>query len=245
VRSFRYFDIVMVAFVAVLLISNIASNKFVSLGPFQYDGGTILFPLSYIFGDILTEVYGYRRSRRVIWVGFGSAALMALVLWVVTLLPIPGDFGPQPQSDAFNIALQSTPYIVLGSLIAFWAGEFSNSFVLAKMKILTKGKWLWTRTIGSTIIGEGVDTILFASIAFALGGVLLGSPMEGSAFWILVISNYIFKVGVEVVLTPVTYLIVNFLKRTEREDYYDIGTDFNPFNLATAEPSNTANAGAQ
>ncbi|HST05388.1 MAG TPA: queuosine precursor transporter [Chloroflexia bacterium] len=243
-RSFRYFDIVMVAFVAVLLISNIASNKFVSLGPFQYDGGTVLFPLSYIFGDILTEVYGYRRSRRVIWMGFGSAGLMAIVLWVVTLLPIPGDFGPQPQSDAFNMALQSTPYIVLGSLIAFWAGEFSNSFVLAKMKILTKGKWLWTRTIGSTIIGEGIDTLLFAGIAFALGGVLLGSPMEGSAFWTLVISNYIFKVGIEVVLTPVTYLIVGFLKRTEREDYYDIGTDFNPFNLAAPDPPNTANAGA-
>jgi uncharacterized integral membrane protein (TIGR00697 family) len=234
----------MVAFVAVLLISNIASNKFVSLGPFQYDGGTVLFPLSYIFGDILTEVYGYRRSRRVIWMGFGAAGLMAIVLWVVTLLPIPGDFGPQPQSDAFNMALQSTPYIVLGSLIAFWAGEFSNSFVLAKMKILTKGKWLWTRTIGSTIIGEGIDTLLFAGIAFALGGVLLGSPMEGSAFWTLVISNYIFKVGIEVVLTPVTYLIVGFLKRTEREDYYDIGTDFNPFNLTAPDPPNTAHAGA-
>ncbi len=244
-RSFRYFDIVMVAFVAVLLISNIASNKFVSVGPFQYDGGTVLFPLSYIFGDILTEVYGYRRSRRVIWMGFGAAALMAIVLWIVTLLPIPADFGAQPQSDAFNVALQSTPFIVLGSLIAFWAGEFSNSFVLAKMKIFTKGKFLWTRTIGSTIVGEGIDTILFASIAFALGGVLLGSPMEGGAFWTLVISNYIFKVGLEVVLTPVTYVVVNFLKRREHEDYYDIGTDFNPFNLSTAEPSNTANAGAQ
>ena len=244
-RSFRYFDIVMVAFVAVLLISNIASNKFVSVGPFQYDGGTVLFPLSYIFGDILTEVYGYRRSRRVIWMGFGAAALMAIVLWIVTLLPIPPDFGPQPQSDAFNVALQSTPYIVLGSLIAFWAGEFSNSFVLAKMKILTKGKLLWTRTIGSTIVGEGIDTSTIRGHRLRARRCVLGSPMEGSAFWTLVISNYIFKVGLEVVLTPVTYVVVSFLKRKEHEDYYDIGTDFNPFNLSTADPSNTSNAGAQ
>lgn len=240
-KTFKYFDLVMVAFVAVLLISNIASNKFTDLGWFQFDAGTILFPLGYIFGDVLTEVYGYKRSRRVIWMGFGSAALMALVLWIVTLLPIPTNFGPQPQSEAFNVALQGTPFIVLGSLVAFFAGEFSNSFVLAKMKIATKGKWLWSRTIGSTIVGEAVDTLLFAGIAFALGGALLGSPWESGALWTLIISNYIFKVGVEVVLTPVTYLVVNFLKRTEREDYYDTGTNFNPFALGqTGEAQNAA-----
>lgn len=242
-KSFKYFDVVMVAFVAVLLISNIASNKFVDLGWFQFDGGTILFPLSYIFGDVLTEVYGYKRSRRVIWMGFGAAGLMALVIWVVTILPIPGNQGPQPQSDAFNLALSGTPFIVLGSLVAFFAGEFSNSFVLAKMKIATKGKWLWSRTIGSTVIGEAVDTLLFASIAFALGGALLGSPWETGALWTLIISNYVFKVGVEVVFTPITYLVVGFLKRTEHEDYYDVGTDFNPFTLSTtsAEPQGATN----
>ena len=231
-KNYRYFDLVMVAFVAVLLISNVASNKFVEFGPFQYDAGTLLFPLSYIFGDILTEVYGYKRSRRVIWSGFGAAALMAVVLWIVTLLPIPGNAGPQPQSEAFNAGLASTPFIVLGSLVAFFAGEFSNSFVLAKMKVAMRGRQLWARTIGSTVVGEAIDTLLFATIAFAIGSALLGTPTDGSFFWTLVISNYIFKVGVEVLFTPITYAIVGFLKRAEREDYYDTNTNFNPFVLA-------------
>lgn len=230
-KSYRYFDLIMAAFVAVLLISNITSNKIVQLGPFTYDGGTILFPLSYIFGDMLTEVYGYQRSRRVIWTGFALSALMAVVLWLVTALPIAQGTGLEAQSAAFNQALATTPYIVVGSLIAFFAGEFSNSFVLAKMKIATKGRWLWSRTIGSTLVGEAVDTLLFATIAFAIGGVLTGSPMEGGAFAALVWSNYIFKVGIEVLFTPVTYAVVGFLKRVEHEDYYDVGTDFNPFVL--------------
>jgi uncharacterized integral membrane protein (TIGR00697 family) len=226
-KAYRYFDLVMAAFVAVLLISNIASNKIVTLGPFTYDAGTLLFPLSYIFGDVLTEVYGYRRSRRVIWTGFAAAALMAVVLWVVTLIPAAPDAGPN--TDAFNAAVGSTPYIVLGSLIAFFAGEFSNSFILARMKVATNGRWLWARTIGSTIVGEAVDTILFLTIAFAIGGVLQGSPMEGALFWSIFWSNYVFKVGVEVLFTPITYGIVGFLKRAEHEDYYDRNTDFNPF----------------
>ena len=226
-KAYRYFDLVMAAFVAVLLISNIASNKIVTLGPFTYDAGTLLFPLSYIFGDVLTEVYGYRRSRRVIWTGFASAALMAVVLWVVTLIPAAPDAGPN--TEAFNSAVGSTPYIVLGSLIAFFAGEFSNSFILARMKVVTNGRWLWSRTIGSTIVGEAVDTILFLTIAFAIGGVLQGSPMEGALFWSIFWSNYVFKVGVEVLFTPITYGIVGFLKRAEHEDYYDRNTDFNPF----------------
>lgn len=235
-KNFKYFDLVMAAFVAVLIISNIASNKIVqfgSLGSYNliFDAGTILFPLSYIFGDVLTEVYGYKRSRRVIWTGFAAVGLLALVLWLVTLLPVAPDSGPN--SAVFDQAVSSTPYIVLGSLVAFWAGEFSNSFVLAKMKVLTKGRWLWSRTIGSTLIGEGVDTLLFAGIAFAMGSALQGSPMASDLLWSIIISNYIYKVGVEVLFTPITYLAVNFLKRAEREDYYDVNTNFNPF-LVTA-----------
>ncbi len=234
-KNYRYLDIVTVAFVAVLLISNVASNKLVTFGPFTYDAGTLLFPLSYIFGDVLTEVYGYKRTRRVIWLGFGAAALMAAVLWVVTLLPVPTDAGSQPQSEAFNVGLASTSYIVLGSLVAFFAGEFSNSFTLARLKVATQGRWLWLRTISSTVVGQAIDTVLFLTIAFGIGGALMGSPMEGSLFWSIVISNYIFKVGVEVLFTPITYAIVGFLKRAEHEDYYDTHTNFNPFALSTAE----------
>ena len=232
-KSYRYLDLVMAAFVAVLLISNIASNKIVLFGTLTFDAGTLLFPLSYIFGDILTEVYGYKRSRRVIWTGFGATALMALVLWTVTLLPPAPDSGPQ--TAVFDQAIASTPYIVLGSLLAFWAGEFSNSFLLAKMKVATQGRWLWSRTISSTLVGQAIDTILFASIAFALGGLLLNSPMPGEIFWSIVISNYIFKVAVEVLFTPITYAIVGFLKRREQEDYYDTNTDFNPFKVSAAD----------
>ena len=239
-KNYRYFDLVMAAFVAVLLISNVASNKIVQLGPFTYDAGTILFPLSYIFGDILTEVYGYKRSRRVIWTGFAASALMALVFWVVTLLPIPADQGPQPQSEAFNIALNSTPFIVLGSLVAFFAGEFTNSYVLARLKVATRGRWLWSRTIGSTLVGQVVDTLIFLTIAFAIGFAVLGSPMDGNLFWSIVISNYIFKVGVEVLFTPITYAIVGFLKRAEHEDYYDTHTDFNPFILSVRDDRDAA-----
>jgi uncharacterized integral membrane protein (TIGR00697 family) len=234
-KPYRYFDLIMAAFVAVLLISNIASNKIVNLGelpafgPLIFDGGTILFPLSYIFGDVLTEVYGYSRSRRVIWTGFALTALMAVVLWVVTQLPSAA--GTEAQGAAFNQALAITPFIVLGSLVAFFAGEFSNSFILAKMKVATRGRWLWMRTIGSTLVGEGVDTLLFATIAFAVGGALTGNPMDGGIFATLVWSNYLFKVGIEVLFTPITYAVVGFLKRAEREDYYDVGTDFNPFVL--------------
>ncbi len=218
-RAYRHFDSVMALFVAVLLISNVASSKILLLGPFTFDGGTILFPLSYIFGDILTEVYGYSRSRKVIWTGFFCTGLMALVFVVVGMLPpAPGWDG----QEAYMTILGITPRIVLGSLIAYFSGEFSNSYVLAKMKIWTRGRWLWMRTIGSTVVGEGVDTLLFVLIAFY--GVLL-PPLLGS----VILSNYVFKVGVEALATPVTYAITNFLKRAENEDYYDYHTDFNPF----------------
>jgi hypothetical protein len=222
-KDYKYFDLIMALFVAVLLISNIASTKILELGPFTFDGGTLLFPISYIFGDILTEVYGYRRSRRVIWAGFGSAALMAGVLALVGALPPAEGWENQ---EAYEAILGTTPRIVLGSLIAYFAGEFSNSYTLAKMKVLTQGRWLWTRTIGSTLVGEGVDTILFVTIAFA-------GTMPWSLFWSIVVSNYIFKVALEALMTPATYRITNFLKRSENEDVYDVDTDFNPFRLDT------------
>lgn len=219
--GYRYFDLIMALFVSVLIISNVASSKIVDLGPFTFDGGTLLFPISYIFGDILTEVYGYRRSRRVIWAGFAAAALMAGVLALVGALPPAEGWDNQ---GAYEAILGTTPRIVLGSLIAYFAGEFSNSYVLAKMKIWSQGRWLWTRTIGSTLVGEGVDTLLFVLIAF-------GGTLPWSLLWSILISNYVFKVGLEAAMTPVTYRITDFLKRSENEDVYDIGTDFNPFKI--------------
>ena len=221
-RKYRYFDLIMALFVAVLLISNVASTKIMKLGPFTFDGGTILFPVSYIFGDILTEVYGYRRSRRVIWTGFFCTGLMAAVLAIVGSLPPAQGWENQP---AYQAILGQTPRIVLGSLIAYFAGEFSNSYTLAKMKIWTGGRWLWTRTIGSTLVGEGVDTLLFVIIAFA-------GTIPGALVWSIIISNYLFKVGVEAAMTPVTYRVANFLKRSEHADVYDVGTDFNPFKVS-------------
>jgi uncharacterized integral membrane protein (TIGR00697 family) len=224
-RNYRYLDFITAFFVAVLLISNTVSVKPVRLWLFTYDGGTILFPLSYIFGDILTEVYGYARSRRVIWLGFSATALMAVMYILIGRLPAAGDWPFQ--KDYQNI-LGLAPRIVAASLIAYFSGEFSNSFVLARMKIMTHGRWLWTRTIGSTLVGELVDTMLFVVIAF------LGAPgYPTRLLTAIVISNYIFKVGVEVLFTPVTYWAVGFLKRREHEDFYDRQTDFNPFRVST------------
>lgn len=220
-KAFRYFDLIMALFVAILLISNIASTKILQLGPLTFDGGTLLFPISYIFGDILTEVYGYARSRRVIWMGFFCALLMALTLTVVGWLPPAAGWEGQ---EAYQAILGMTVRIVLASLVAYWAGEFSNSYTLARMKILTEGRWLWTRTIGSTIVGQGVDTFLFVIIAFA--GVLPGDLLLS-----IIISNYLFKTGLEIAMTPLTYWTVNFLKRVESEDFYDVDTNFNPFYL--------------
>jgi len=231
-RAFRYFDLVMALFVTVLIVSNVASSaKIVDWGinlfgiPLAFDAGTILFPISYVFGDVLTEVYGFRRSRRVIWAGFGCLAFSALVLWLVRIMPAEATWQEYAGQEAYNAILggMSTGGIVLASLVAYWLGEFSNSMVLAKMKILTKGKWLWTRTIGSTLIGEGIDSVAFIAIA-CLVGVF---PWE--LFGTLVLTNYIFKVSIEVLMTPVTYLVVNRLKKAEDEDYYDYKTRFTPF----------------
>ena len=224
-RQFRHYDQIMALFVAVLLISNIASSKILDLWRFTFDGGTILFPLSYIFGDVLTQVYGYRRSRRVIWAGFGGLAFASLMAWVVVALP-PAPFW-QNQA-AYEIAFGSAPRIALASLVAFLCGEFVNSYVLAKMKIWTDGRWLWTRTIGSTIFGEGVDSLLFYPLAFYGGGLMPDERLPG-----IMLAQFLGKVGVEILFTPVTYRVVAALKRAEHEDYYDRNTDFNPFTLKT------------
>ena len=231
-RRYLYFDLVMAGFVTVLIVSNIASSaKLVDWGVsvfgirLAFDAGTILFPVSYIFGDVLTEVYGYRRSRRVIWAGFACLAVSALVLWLVRIMPGEAGWLAGGGQQAYLLALggMSTGGIVLASLVAYFAGEFSNSFVLAKMKILTRGKWLWTRTVGSTLVGEAVDTAIFVTIA-SLTGVF-----PWTVFVTLVLTNYIFKVAIEAVMTPVTYRVVRVLKKAEQEDWYDHDTDFNPF----------------
>ena len=218
---YRFLDIITACFVTVLILSNISSTKILSLGWFSFDGGTIIFPLAYIFGDILTEVYGYARARRVIWTGFAMNLLMILIFWIVTKLPPAGDWGGQ---EAFASVLGVVPRIVLGSFVAYLCGEFLNSYILAKLKIKTKGKMLWFRTIASTIVGQFFDTTIFLFIAFA--GVL-----SWDLIWIIWISNYIFKIGTEIILLPVTYRVVNWLKKKESEDYYDINTNFNPLKL--------------
>ncbi len=237
---FKYFDWMMALFVTVLLVSNVASSaKIVDWGvslwgvPLAFDAGTLLFPLGYIFGDVLTEVYGYRRSRRVIWTGFACAALMSATFWLVGRLPGEAVWQANVGQDKYDAVLGgvSTGAIIVASLAAYFGGEFSNSYVLAKMKILTRGRWLWTRTIGSTLVGEGVDTVLFVTLA-----TLFEAPGFDPAIWpSLVVTNYVFKCGVEALMTPATYRVVNLLKRAENQDYYDYNTDFNPFELGTGE----------
>lgn len=208
-------------FVAVLLISGIVSTKIIDIGPFIFDGGTLLFPLSYIFGDILTEVYGYRTSRKVIWTGLVAMLLMIAMIVIINFLPANAE---RWQQSAYETILMATPRIFLGSIIAYFVGEFVNAFVLAKMKVWMEGKHLWMRTIGSTIIGQAVDTLVFVMIAFY-------GIMDMQTLWIIILSNYMFKVLVEVVLTPLTYRVVAYLKRREETDVYDVSTNFNPFVL--------------
>lgn len=217
----KYFLYIAILFVAMLMISNTVAVKLIQIGPFIFSGGIFIFPISYIFGDILTEVYGYKASRKIIWSGFAALVLMSFCYFLVQLLPSPVFWQNQ---HAYEVILGAVPRIVLGSIVAYFAGEFSNSYVLSKMKVWMNGKHLWMRTIGSTVIGEGVDTILFATIAFA--GTI---PFAGLAM--LILSGYVAKVAYEVVLTPVTYLIVNKLKRAEGIDVYDRGITYNPFVL--------------
>lgn len=207
-KNYKLYDITVGVFVAVLIISNIASTKALILGPFTFDGGTILFPIVYIFGDVLTEVYGFKKASRVIWIGFFSLMLMSFALWMVGKLPSAPDW--QYQSSYENI-LMATPRIALASIIAYWFGSFSNSYILVKMKELTKGKHLWTRTIGSTIIGELVDTLLFCTIAFY-------GVWDNSLLYSVIVSNYIFKVSYEVLATPITYYVVGKFKKVEGKE---------------------------
>jgi len=232
---FRYYDYVMAAFVAILLLSNVLGAgkvaqiwlpgigiwPFETAGWWPFGAGILFFPLSYVIGDVLTEVYGYARARRVIWAGFVATAFMAFMAWVVVALPPAPDWTNQA---AYDTIFGQVPRIVLASMIAFWAGEFVNSFVLAKMKVWTKGKHLWSRTIGSTFAGQGVDSLIFYPLAF-----------WGAQGWTndlvlkVLVTQWVLKVSWEVLLTPVTYAVVGFLKRREGVDVYDEGTDFTPF----------------
>ncbi len=221
-RNSKYFIYIAIAFVVVLVLSNITAGKIAKFGPFFLSGATIVFPISFIFGDILTEVYGYKASRRIIWSGFASLVFMSLILWLVQLLPSAPFWQNQ---DAYETILGSVPKIVFASMTAYFLGEFSNSFVLSRMKVWMKGKHLWMRTIGSTIVGEGVDSIFFAMIAFY-------GTMPFSALITLILSIYIFKVLYEILATPFVYLIVNRLKKAEGIDVYDKGISYNPFTLA-------------
>lgn len=220
ITQFRAFDIVMAAFVTILLLSNvIGAGKVATLGGWEFGAGILFFPIGYVIGDVLTEVYGYARARRCIWVGFSALLFMAFMSWVVVNLPpAPGWTGQSAYESVFG----QVPRIVMASIVAFWAGEFVNSFVLAKMKIWTKGKKLWTRTIGSTIFGQAVDSAIFYPLAFI--GVWSSAQVAT-----VMVTNWALKVAWEIFLTPVTYAVVNRLKRHEGVDLYDEGTDFSPF----------------
>ena len=225
-HRFRYYDFVMAAFVTVLLLSNVigaAKPTFITIAGQQwvYGAGILFFPLGYVIGDVLTEIYGYARARRVIWAGFGALLFMAFMSWVVVSLPPAQGWDGQA---AYESVFGQVPRIVLASIVAFWAGEFVNSFVLAKMKVWTQGKHLWQRTIGSTIAGQGVDSLIFYPLAF-----------WGAAGWTndlvlqVLVTQWVLKVSWEALLTPVTYYVVGFLKRHEGVDVYDTSTDFTPF----------------
>jgi len=221
-RQYKYYDLVMATFVTVLICSNIiGAAKVSTVYGLTFGAGVLFFPVSYIFNDVLTEVYGYAKARKVVWAGFGALIFASLMSYVVVALPPAADWGGQ---GAYQTVFGQTPRIVLASMAAFFVGELSNSYVMAKMKILTKGRFLWLRTIGSTIVGEGVDSAIFYPVAFF--GVWSNTLLAE-----VLISNYLIKVGWEALITPITYKVVSFLKRAESEDYYDYGTDFTPFSI--------------
>ncbi len=224
-RSYRYYDLVMAAFVTVLLCANvIGAAKVAEVRGFVFGAGVLFFPISYVFGDVLTEVYGYARARKVVWAGFAALAFASFMSWAVLAFPpAPG----WPHQAAYETVFGATPRIVLASLVAYFCGEFCNSFVLAKMKLATSGRHLWTRTIGSTIVGEAVDSAVFYPLAFLF-------VWETDLVLRVMLSNYLLKVLWEVAMTPLTYRIVGFLKRAESEDYFDRHTNFTPFSLETS-----------
>jgi len=229
IHNFRYYDLAVHAFVVVLLVSNLVAQKIcaigpftiggVTLGPFLLSGAQILFPITYIFGDIFVEVYGYGASRRAIWIGFFSAALLAVMALITTSLPAAPEWKNQ---DAFEKVFGFVPRVLIASLVAYWCGEFANAFVMSKMKLLTKGKHLWTRTIGSTVVGQFVDTVVVIFVIF-VGVYDLGTMLN------LIFTGYFAKVIYEATATPLTYLVVNTLKRAEGVDVFDEGVNFNPF----------------
>lgn len=231
-RSFRYLDALTTAFVVILLVSNLIAQKICllgpfsiggwSLGPFAVSGAVLLFPITYIFGDVFTEVYGYAASRRAIWLGFFGTALLYVIGAVVIALPSAPGWRNQ---QAFATVFGFIPRILAASLIAFWAGEFANSYTLARMKLLTNGRMLWTRTVGSTIVGQGVDTVLVITLTF--GGIYPARVLVN-----IILTGYALKVGYEVIATPLTYLVINWLKRAEHADAFDHHEDFNPFSFA-------------
>lgn len=224
-RSLRYYDFVMAAFVTILLLSNligagkVAQVNLPMIGDWPFGAGILFFPISYVIGDVLTEVYGYARARRVVWAGFAALAFMAFMSWVVVNLTPAPDWTGQA---AYEAVFGATPRIVLASMLAFWAGEFANSFVLARMKVWTKGRHLWTRTIGSTAVGQGVDSLIFYPVAFY-------GVWSNELLLTVLATQYALKVGWEALLTPVTYKVVGWLKRREGIDVYDERTDFTPF----------------
>lgn len=235
-RQFKYYDLIMAAFVAVLLCSDLIGpgkactvHLFnfklgsVDFNEFTFGAGVLFFPISYFFGDILTEVYGYARSRRVVWAGFAALAFASIMSYLVVVMPPAKGWHNQA---AYELIFGQTPRIAIGSLIAFWAGEFVNSFVLAKLKIKTEGRFLWLRTIGSTAVGEGVDTLIFYPVAF-----LGAKGWTNDLLLHVMTSNYLIKVSWEILATPLTYRVVNFLKRAEQEDHYDRNTNFTPFSI--------------
>ena len=227
-RQYKYYEFVMAAFVTVLICSNlIGPAKIVQFDwlPFAFGAGVLFFPVSYVFGDILTEVYGYARARRVIWAGFAGLLFASVMASIVVALP-PAPFWENQK--AYEIAFGSTWRIALASMLAYFCGEFANSFVLAKMKILTAGRWLWTRTVGSTIVGEAVDSALFYPLAFYNSGLIPDEKLPA-----IMLAQFGLKVAVEVVFTPMTYKVVSALKHSEQEDFYDRETNFNPFTLKT------------
>jgi len=224
-RQFRYLDVLITAFVVILLVSNLVAQKIIRIGPVSISGGLVLFPITYIFGDIFTEVYGYAASRRAIWLGFCGTALMYGVGALIIALPADPSFHDQ---QAFITVFGFLPRLLAASLIAFWAGEFANSYTMARMKLLTRGRWLWTRTVGSTVVGQAVDTTIVVILTFA--GNYPAHTLER-----LILNSYCLKVAYEILATPLTYLVVNFLKRAENSDAYDAHTSFNPFHFAEPE----------
>jgi queuosine precursor transporter len=222
-HRYRFLDPLICLFVAILLISNLIAGKFFAIGIFRVSCAQMLFPLTYIFGDIFTEVYGYSASRRAIWYGFFMSFLVVVISGIAVRIPPAPEYKNQ---DAFATVFSPIGRIVAASLIAYFCGEFANSFTLAKMKLLTKGKHLWTRTIGSTVVGQAVDTTIVVFIIFWNG------PASLSVIWRLIISGYLIKVAYETLATPLTYAVVNFLKRKEKVDFFDYETDFSPFSVS-------------